>query len=58
MNALDSSRYFADQKLASFVDDVQRGNVSRVKAGLAAGIDSNGVPWGRCVVSQLSFLQK
>jgi hypothetical protein len=41
MEALDSSKYFADRTVAAFVDDVQRGNVARVKAGLAAGIDPN-----------------
>jgi len=41
MDALDSSKYFPDPKVGSFVDDVQRGDVVRVKAGLAAGINPN-----------------
>lgn len=41
MNALDSSKYFSDPKVATFVDDVQRGDLSRVSAALKAGIDPN-----------------
>ena len=41
MDALVSSRYFSDPTVAAFVDDVQRGNVNRVKQGLAAGISPN-----------------
>ena len=41
MSALDSSKYFPDPKVASFVDDVQQGDVNRVRAGLAMGIDPN-----------------
>lgn len=41
MRPLDSSKYFADPKVAAFVDDVQRGNAGRVKAAIAAGQDPN-----------------
>ncbi len=41
MNSMDSSNYFLDPRVASFVDDVQRGDTARVKAGLAAGISPN-----------------
>jgi hypothetical protein len=38
---LKSSNYFNDPVAVSFIDDVQCGNVNRVKAGLAKGIDPN-----------------
>jgi ankyrin repeat protein len=41
MSALDSSKYFTDSRVSAFVDDVQRGNVARVREALAAGIDPN-----------------
>ncbi len=41
MDALKSSRYFSDAAVAAFVDDVQSGNLARVKKGLAAGISPN-----------------
>jgi ankyrin repeat protein len=41
MDPLDSASYFTDPQAASFVDDVQRGNVARVKAALAAGMNPN-----------------
>jgi len=41
MDALKSSRYFSDPAVAAFVDDVQAGNLARVKQGLAAGISPN-----------------
>lgn len=41
MSALDTSRYFHNPKLASFVKDVQRGDVARVRTALAAGLDPN-----------------
>jgi ankyrin repeat protein len=41
MNALDPTKYFPDPRAASFVDDVQRGNVAGVKAALAAGMNPN-----------------
>ena len=41
MKPLDSHPYFADAKVAAFVDDVQRGNLQRVTAALAAGMDPN-----------------
>ena len=40
---LDASRYFSDAKTIDFVDSLQRGSVSRVKAALAAGQDPNAV---------------
>lgn len=41
MDALKSSRYFSDPVVAAFVDDVQSGNVARVKKALAAGVSPN-----------------
>lgn len=41
MDALNSSRYFADPAVARFVDHVQSGDVARVKLDLAAGISPN-----------------
>lgn len=38
---LDTSRFFKDPRLAEFADDLQRGDLSRVQAGLRAGIDPN-----------------
>jgi len=43
MSTLDSSKYFTDPKTIDFVDSLQRGSVSRVKAALAAGQDPNAV---------------
>ena len=42
-SSLDASRYFSDAKTIDFVDSLQRGSVSRVKAALAAGQDPNAV---------------
>ena len=41
MDALNSSRYFSDPAVAKFVDQVQAGDVARVKQALAAGISPN-----------------
>ena len=41
MDALKSSRYFSDPAVAAFVDDVQRGDLSRVKKALASGVSPN-----------------
>ena len=41
MDALNSSRYFADPAVAKFVDHVQSGDVARVKQDLAGGISPN-----------------
>lgn len=41
MRPLDSNKYFASPEVAAFVDDVQRGDIARVKKGLAAGISAN-----------------
>ena len=41
MRPLDSSKYFASAEVAVFVDDIQRGDLARVKKGLAAGISAN-----------------
>ena len=41
MKPLDSSKYFPDPKVAAFVEDVQNGNVERVKKAIAAGQDPN-----------------
>ena len=43
MSILDSSKYFTDPKTIAFVESLQRGNASRVKAALAAGQDPNAV---------------
>jgi ankyrin repeat protein len=41
MSPLDSKKYFPLPEVATFVDDVQRGDIGRVKKGLASGIDAN-----------------
>ncbi len=41
MDALKSSRYFSDPAVAAFVDDVQRGDLARVKKALASGVSPN-----------------
>ncbi|CAN5317638.1 hypothetical protein BH11PSE10_BH11PSE10_13470 [soil metagenome] len=41
MTPLDSRKYFADATVAAFVDEVQRGNASKVSAALKAGMDAN-----------------
>lgn len=41
MRHLESSKYFSNPEVAAFVDDVQNGNISRVKKALAAGISAN-----------------
>ncbi len=41
MNALDTSHYFSDPKVADFVDYVQRGDAERVRQQIAAGVDVN-----------------
>lgn len=41
MPPLDSGKYFSSPDVAAFVDDVQRGNATRVKKALGAGVSAN-----------------
>ncbi len=41
MKHLDTSRYFNDPVVAAFVNDIQEGNIEKVKEALSGGVDVN-----------------